>query len=284
MPTVALERAHAKLTRTLKVVGRRDDGYHLLEAEMVSLDLADDLEIFEADETSLEVVDAISWTGAGAGRATGTGASLGGRPTTPGGVPTGATNLVAKALALVGRSARVRLVKRVPAGAGLGGGSSDAAAILRWAKVTDPLLAARLGADVPFCIAGGRAAVSGIGEVLTPLPVEDRSFLLCTPPLAVSTPAVYAAFDRLGTAPGIDGPNDLEVAALSVEPALAAWRDLVGESTGRQPVLAGSGSTWFVECPAEEGEKLAAVLGDAIGSSGWRAALALCRTVDAKAP
>jgi 4-diphosphocytidyl-2-C-methyl-D-erythritol kinase len=103
-----------------------------------------------------------------------------------------------------------------------------------------------LGADVPFCVAGGRSRVSGIGEVVSPLPLVDRVFTLLTPPFGVSTPAVYAAWDALG-GPTADGPNDLEPAALSVEPRLAEYRDRLGSATGQTPVLAGSGSTWFVE-------------------------------------
>jgi 4-diphosphocytidyl-2-C-methyl-D-erythritol kinase len=155
-------------------------------------------------------------------------------------------NLVARALRLVDRKAHIRLHKRIPAGAGLGGGSADAAAVLRWAGIEDPALGARLGADVPFCVHGGRARVTGIGEVLEPLPSQDRTFTVLTPPFGCSTPAVYEAWDRLG-GPTAPGPNDLEPAALAVEPRLAEWRDRLGEASGRRPVLAGSGSSWFVE-------------------------------------
>jgi 4-diphosphocytidyl-2-C-methyl-D-erythritol kinase len=147
---------------------------------------------------------------------------------------------------VVGRTAQVRLVKRIPAGAGLGGGSADAAAVLRWAGCHDVAVAASLGADVPFCLLGGRARVTGIGDVLEPLPALDRTFTLLTPPFGVSTPAVYRAWDELG-GPTAGGPNDLEPAALVVEPRLAEWRDRLGDATGATPVLAGSGSTWFVE-------------------------------------
>ena len=69
---------------------------------------------------------------------------------------------------------------------------------------------------------------------------------MCTPPFGVSTPGVYRAWDALG-GPQADGPNDLEPAALVVEPRLVVWRDRLREHTGRVPVLAGSGSTWFVD-------------------------------------
>ncbi len=231
-------RALAKLTLSLRVLGVRPDGYHLLDAEMVSIDLADTLEFFAGE--GLEVVDE--------------GASRGGY----GHVPSDETNLVARALSLVGARARVRLVKRVPAGAGLGGGSADAAAVLRWGVREGLLeegealaLAAKLGSDVPFCLAGGgRARVRGAGEELLPLPFEEvagRAYTLVAPPFGVSTAEVYRAFDDLGDArSGWTGPNDLEPAALRVEPRLVLWRDRLREATGEQPVLAGSGSTWWV--------------------------------------
>ena len=214
--------AYAKLTVSLRITGTRADGYHLIDAEMVSLDLADDLVFNEGD--GLEIVEA------------GTGLA----------VTVGDDNLVRRALAAVGRTAQVHLTKRIPAGAGLGGGSADAAAVFRWAGVDDPVLAATIGADVPFCVRGGRARVRGIGEDLEPLPHEERTFTLLTPPFGCSTIAVYRAWDDLG-GPTADGPNDLEPAALMVAPELARWRDELGDATGLTPVLAGSGSTWFVE-------------------------------------
>jgi 4-diphosphocytidyl-2-C-methyl-D-erythritol kinase len=88
--------------------------------------------------------------------------------------------------------------------------------------------------------------VQGVGELIEPLPVESRRFTLLTPPISVSTAAVYARWDELGGPTGDNG-NDLEPAALAVEPRLATWRDQLGNATGRTPRLAGSGSTWFVE-------------------------------------
>jgi 4-diphosphocytidyl-2-C-methyl-D-erythritol kinase len=218
--------APAKLTLSLRVTGVRADGYHLLDSEMVTLDLGDRLEFSSGDR--LEIV---------------------GDGTVAGAVPTGSENLVCRALVAAGRQAFVRLYKRIPAGAGLGGGSADAAAVLRWAGVTDLGVAVRLGADVPFCLIGGRARVRGIGEEVDPLQFEEvagRSFTLLTPPFGVSTARVYQAWDRLG-GPTAVGPNDLEPAALVVEPRLAAWRDRLGNATGQTPALAGSGGTWFVE-------------------------------------
>jgi 4-diphosphocytidyl-2-C-methyl-D-erythritol kinase len=216
-------RAYAKLTRSLRVTGVREDGYHLVDAEMVSLSLADDLWVDPAGD-GLEVVEA------GSGLA----------------VPLDGDNLVRRALVAAGRTASVRLEKAIPSGAGLGGGSADAAAILRWAGVTDLAAAAAIGADVAFCLVGGRARVRGIGEVVEPLPFEARTFTLLTPPFGCSTPAVYRAWDDLG-GPRSEGPNDLEPAALVVAPRLAEWRDRLGDAAGETPVLAGSGSTWFVE-------------------------------------
>ena len=213
--------APAKLTVSLRITGVRDDGFHLIDAEMVSIDLADQLRFTEGD--GLEVIGATGLA-----------------------VPADDDNLVRRALRLVGRTAQVALTKAIPAGAGLGGGSADAAAVLRWAGFDDPEQAAALGADVPFCVHGGRARVTGIGEVLEPLAHVDRTFTLVTPPFGCSTPAVYRAWDQLG-GPRADGPNDLEAAALVVAPELAAWRDRLADATGQVPVLAGSGSTWFVE-------------------------------------
>lgn len=214
--------ALAKLTLSLRVTGVRPDGYHLLDAEMVTLDLADELVFTDGD--GLEVVD-----------------DHVGRP-----VPDGDDNLVRRALTAVGRRARVRLTKRIPTGAGLGGGSADAAAVFRWAGVDDPALAATVGADVPFCVRGGRAQVRGVGEVLHPLPPIDRTFTLLIAPFGCPTREVYRAWDRLG-GPTAPGSNDLEAAALAVEPRLADYRDRLGHATGLSPLLAGSGSTWFVE-------------------------------------
>jgi 4-diphosphocytidyl-2-C-methyl-D-erythritol kinase len=232
--------ARAKLTLSLRVLGRRADGFHDLEALVVSLRDPHDV-------VGLRIQPPF-----------GVRVRLSGRAVI--GVPVDETNLAARAARLLLDAAAdgedtgpwaasgldISLHKTIPAGAGLGGGSADAAAILRWADVLDPAVAAALGADVPFCVVGGRARVTGVGEAVEPLPFEDAAFTLLTPPLHVATPAVYAEWDRLGGPVDPNGVNDLEPAALSLVPDLARYRDRLGDATGRTPALAGSGGTWFV--------------------------------------
>ena len=216
--------APAKLTLSLRIVGVRDDGYHEIDAEMATLDFGDRLEIV-AGSSGVRMLD-------GAGRELC-------------GVAPPGDNLVERALALAGRRARVIVHKRIPVGAGLGGGSADAAAVLRWAGTSDPASAASIGADVAFCLVGGRARVRGIGEIVEPLEYVREQYTLLLSPVSCNTAAVYAAWDELGGPTGGNG-NDLETAALRVAPELAVWRDELGDATGLTPRLAGSGSTWFV--------------------------------------
>jgi hypothetical protein len=132
--------APAKLTLSLRVTGVRSDGYHLIDAVMTTLDLHDELQITEG-KSGLEF--------------NGPYAS---------GISADANNLVARALAFVDRTAHVVVTKNIPHGGGLGGGSADAAAIFRWAQRTsaaDVVASASIGADVPFCVVGGHARVSG---------------------------------------------------------------------------------------------------------------------------
>jgi 4-diphosphocytidyl-2-C-methyl-D-erythritol kinase len=196
-PVVRL--APAKLNLTLAVTGRRDDGFHALHSVMTPLALADRLTLAPFAGAS----DTLHATGADAG------------PTSD--------NLVLRAIAAarseVGRievrgaatpiappSLAARLEKRIPIAAGLGGGSSDAAAALdgaleAWAATvsagTRQRIAAGLGSDVPFFLAGGIALVTGRGEEVRPLPDPIGSapgVLLVTPAVAVPTPDVFAVF------------------------------------------------------------------------------------------
>jgi len=220
-------RAHAKLTRSLRITGTRPDGYHLIDAEMVSLDLHDVVTI-TPDSTGISAHGPFA-----------------------DGIPLDRSNLVIRALELFATDdAHIALDKRIPHGGGLGGGSTDAASVMRWAGFgTTPnelASASTLGADIAFCLVGGRARVRGIGEIVEPLTYVERTVTLIIPPLTVSSPAAYKAWDELG-GPASDGLNDLEAAALKVEPLLQRWRDTIGDRVGAAPTLAGSGATWYVE-------------------------------------
>jgi len=234
--------APAKLTLSLRITGLRSDGYHLIEAIMTTLELHDVLTVIDDSH-------GLSFTGPFAE-----------------GLKNDASNLVNRALTFVQRSANIIVTKNIPHGGGLGGGSTDAAAILRWAGRTSPsdvIDSATLGADVPFCLVGGQARVSGIGEIIEPISLDSQKITLIIPPLHVSTPKVYQAWDAM-SGQRSDGPNDLESAAIHVEPELARWRDRIREVTGDSPVLAGSGATWFVADPlSDRGRRLREALPDA---------------------
>lgn len=242
--------APAKLTLDLRVTGVRDDGLHFIESEMVLVDLCDVIHVPDPPsprlnetrsktqyprESSMPSTVAIDYELV----------SCWARRPAPV-IDGGPTNLVSRALALAGLSAEVRLTKRIPPGAGLGGGSSDAASILKWASYQDLVGASALGADVAFCLTATRARVSGIGEIVEPLPALQQTYTLLIPPIEVSTPAVYRRWDELGGPTG-DCGNDLEPAALSAFPELRPYRDQLASATGMRPRMAGSGSTFFVE-------------------------------------
>jgi 4-diphosphocytidyl-2-C-methyl-D-erythritol kinase len=255
---VTLVMAPAKLTVSLAVTGVRADGRHELRAEMVALSLADELRI-SAGPGGLTVS-----AGTGA-RAEALGPDR--------------DNLIVLALAAVGRTADVHVVKRIPLGGGLGGGSSDAAAVLRWAGCNDVATALSLGSDVPFSLAGGRALVEGVGDVVTPLPYQRREFVLLIPPFGVDTGRVYAAWDERHRDGHTEaGSNELTEAALMVEPRLTLWCDALRGLGAGDPVLAGSGSTWFVEGgPPEAGTEALPWL----SSGSARARLVRAHTVPA---
>lgn len=228
---MTIEIAPAKLTWFLEITGFRENGYHELRSEMVTLDLCDQLEI-DKNQDFLKVE--------GAGPE----------------VPSDGTNLVARALSMVGRLAGVTVKKRIPTGGGLGGGSADAAAILRWAGGVSDEMALQLGGDVPFCQLGGRALVEGVGEKLTPLGFEERAVTLLLPSFSVNTRECYEAFDEqwANGAKSTDR-NHLTQAARAVEPRLGVALDWLKGELGQEIVLAGSGSTMFVEGHLRQDEK-----------------------------
>lgn len=186
--TAAVETARAKLNLSLDVTGRRADGYHLLSMVCQTVTLADTLRFAR---------------GPGGLRVACTGAPE---------VPDGPENLVYRAaeafFSATGerdRNVAITVEKRIPSQAGLGGGSADAAAALRGLcrLYGHPLamerlcaLAARVGADVPFCVQGGTALAQGVGERLTPLrPMPRCGIVICKPPVGISTPDAYRKID-----------------------------------------------------------------------------------------
>lgn len=184
--------ARAKLNLTLDVLGKRPDGYHDLRMIMQSIDLADALTLAENGETELRVRTNLHF------------------------LPNNEKNLAAQA-ALRWWEARgeeepprgldITIEKHIPVCAGMGGGSSDAAAVLRalnemeGARLSLEELAgigARVGSDVPYCVLGGTALAEGRGEILTPLPTLPRCWVvLCKPEFSISTPALFAKIDSV---------------------------------------------------------------------------------------
>ena len=250
-----MRHAHAKVNLWLNVVGRRADGYHLLDSLVAFVDLADSLVARPADRLSLEFDGPYA-------------AELAQDP----------DNLVLKAARLladragVPPRAAIALGKHIPVAAGLGGGSADAAAVLRelvdlWRLVMaeDELfdLARSLGADVPMCLAGHVALVSGVGERLSPAPpLPPGAILLVNPGTALPTPEVFAA--RRGpfsqprplarawrdlpelAAELLRRGNDLSEAAISLRPAIADVLAFLRGSAGARHVdMSGSGATCF---------------------------------------
>lgn len=274
--------AHAKVNLTLAVTGTRADGYHMLRSVFLRLTLHDRLSVevdAGADTDSLDIDGAMAAT---------------------------ADNLILRAAASL-RAAldpdlprlRFRLRKRIPAAAGLGGGSSDAAAAIdltlaAWGVRLHPAerlsTALRLGADVPFFAAGHPAAlVEGIGEHIVPLraPEPAAGLVLITPHERLSTAAVFAQYDRLPAPPsaadertseladllreGIDGltlavtapamreANDLWVPATRLSPGLEAARAAASRVLDRAVLLTGSGPTLVALYPSEAAATRAAI-------------------------
>ena len=283
--------APAKLNLTLAVLGRRRDGFHDLHSVMVPLALADRLSLavapaergggdtlrvdgFDAgppaDNLALRAVSE-------ARRAVG-----GGWPGGPGQTP----------------PLSLRLEKKIPVAAGLAGGSSDAAAALdgaleAWGAELEGdrrlAAAAKLGSDVPFFLAGGAALVQGRGERVEPLRgiVGNIGVLLVTPPVAVPTPDVFAAFaarggrgqgparmtsehlagelagglraaDLVARAGVLASANDLLIAAADVLPGLVAFRRALFRAVNQPVGLSGSGPTLWTLYPSEDDAAAAA--------------------------
>jgi 4-diphosphocytidyl-2-C-methyl-D-erythritol kinase len=261
--------SRAKLNLVLRIVGRREDGYHLLDTLFHTLDLHDDVVVEHAPQSG----------GIGITVTADQDQLL---------VPADDSNLAVKALLLVraelGERApggfQIRLHKRIPNGGGLGGGSSNAAAVLRLSNriLGDSIgeirlqeLAAKLGADVPFFLRGGSQWGRDVGTELHPAEPVQGHFVMLIPPYGCSTVEVYKKHaglwldgkvtDSLSsiTVPekwditlGIGFSNDLERAAEQVKPELGRLRHAVAEAGYALARISGSGSSLFVAVPDVE--------------------------------
>ncbi len=235
--------APAKINLDLRVGPPADDGFHPVRSHVQTVEYCDILRFVPAEEDHIDV----------------TGADLGETD----------ENLVVAALDALRRLTSVpplavELEKRIPHRAGLGGGSSDAAAVIKavpGANLDAHSVAATLGSDVPFFLYGGFALTEGRGEMITPVaPVADYAVAVMLPGFGLSTPDVYAAWDRLDgpEGPGVGGTaippglrdraplvNDLVPAALSLHPELADWMTDLSSLWGRPVLMSGSGSACF---------------------------------------
>lgn len=287
--TVAVVEAPAKVNLSLHVVGRRDDGYHLLDSLIAFAGVGDTLTAAPADSLSLHVNGPFAEALAAA-------------------LPAGAENIVLKAARRLAEAAgvppraRLTLTKRLPVAAGIGGGSADAAAALLalcrlWdvAPARDDLmaLALALGADVPICLHGRAANVSGVGEGIADAPALPPAWLVLVNPLvAVSTPEVFRA--RRGrfnqAAPLTEAPadaaalaealreraNDLTKAAVSLAPEIGTVLVDIGALPGCLLArMSGSGATCFGLFAAEAEARAAAATLAQSRPEWWSAAAPL---------
>jgi 4-diphosphocytidyl-2-C-methyl-D-erythritol kinase len=256
-------RPPAKVNLTLRVGARRRDGFHALESIFLRIGFTDELTVALGNGVES---DALTVTGI---------------PRCP-----VEGNLVLRAFGAARRALGAdlpplvaHLDKRIPMAAGLGGGSSDAAAALdcalqAWGAGLAPALLAELaldlGSDVPFFVRSvGAARVSGQGQTIEPIeaPPHEIGILLVTPPFALSTRAVFARYDELDEARPVDGPipnlanlanamsqlrdaNDLWPAAVSLAPELDVVRAELEHRTDRPWLMSGSGSTLFTIYPS----------------------------------
>ncbi len=184
------EKAYAKLNLTLDILGKREDGYHDLKSVMQTVSMHDDI--------TLRIGTGAPWK----------------LVCDKEGIPCDERNLVWKAAKLYLQTLQIdpdglemRIEKRIPSGAGMGGGSADAAAVLRALNrfYGEPLslleladLGAKVGSDVPFCVVGGTVMCEGRGEILRKLPGMPRCiFVVCKPEFSVSTPVLYRKLDEV---------------------------------------------------------------------------------------
>ncbi len=250
------QRAYAKINIGLDVLRRRADGYHEVKMIMQTVDIYDELVLERRKEPGIELRMDNSE------------------------LPSGGDNLICRAADLLFREKKITegvnisLTKRIPIAAGMAGGSADAAATLRGVNELFDLgyslkelqaLGVGLGADIPYCLAGGTMLSEGIGEILTPLPAPPAAHLvIAKPDINVSTAFVYGNLhaDRLAWHPDIDGMiaalqkgdldgitgrlgNVLETVTVKAHPVIEQIRELLRKQGAENALMSGSGPTVF---------------------------------------
>ena len=250
------QRAYAKINIGLDVLRRRADGYHEVKMIMQTVDIYDELVLERRKEPGIELrMDNSD-------------------------LPSGGDNLICRAADLLFREKKITegvnisLTKRIPIAAGMAGGSADAAAALRglnelfdmgYSLTELQALGVGLGADIPYCLAGGTMLSEGIGEILTPLPAPPAAHLvIAKPDINVSTAFVYGNLhaDRLAWHPDIDGMivalqkgdldgitdrlgNVLETVTVKAHPVIEQIKELLRKQGAENALMSGSGPTVF---------------------------------------
>ncbi len=250
------QRAYAKINIGLDVLRRRADGYHEVKMIMQTVDIYDELVLERRKQPGIELrMDNSD-------------------------LPSGGDNLICRAADLLFREkeitggVNISLTKRIPIAAGMAGGSADAAAALRGLNELFDMgyslkelqaLGVGLGADIPYCLAGGTMLSEGIGEILTPLPAPPAAHLvIAKPDVNVSTAFVYGNLhaDRLAWHPDIDGMiaalqrgdldgitgrlgNVLETVTVKAHPVIEQIRELLRKQGAENALMSGSGPTVF---------------------------------------
>ena len=242
--------APAKINLFLRICGKTDDGYHLLDSAVVFTHFGDHLTIEPAHDDQLAIIGEFA-----------------------SGLANADDNLVMTALngfraagGVIG-GLSITLEKNIPVGAGLGGGSADAAAFLRAVNALSSMplgkdalyhLAASLGADVPVCLAGGCQRIAGIGETMTPIDLDFAgAMLLVNPRIPLSTKEVFTRFTGpisgfAGSVSNLDAAgmvrlgNDLTATAVELAPAINSCLDRLARSKGAiATAMSGSGASCF---------------------------------------
>ncbi len=250
------QRAYAKINIGLDVLRRRADGYHEVKMIMQTVDIYDELVLERRKQPGIELRMDNSE------------------------LPSGGDNLICRAADLLFREkeitggVNISLTKRIPIAAGMAGGSADAAAALRGVNELFDMgyslkelqaLGVGLGADIPYCLAGGIMLSEGIGEILTPLPAPPAAHLvIAKPDINVSTAFVYGNLhaDRLAWHPDIDGMiaalqkgdldgitgrlgNVLETVTVKAHPVIEQIKELLRKQGAENALMSGSGPTVF---------------------------------------